>query len=45
MLTLKGLYDRSSDPAYRAAIEIAAQWAGWQAECTRELMESIERLV
>lgn len=45
MLTLRKLYESSTDPAYRAAICIAAEWAGWEAEATREVMASIEALV
>lgn len=44
MLTLRKLFDGSTDPAYRAAIETVAQWVGWNHEATRAIMATIERL-
>lgn len=44
MLTLRKLYEQSTDASYKAAIAKAAEWAGWEHEATREIMASIERL-
>jgi len=44
MMTLRNLFDGSSDPKYRAAVAQVAKWCGWEAPVTREIMETIERL-